>query len=87
VHDLWHVSTEGIKQIGRKTGFRKPQANMQVENYIETERSTEAKDIQALLDDVQKMIVRLEYLWLAGRRGGASWRELIEEHAPIPRSK
>lgn len=87
VHDLWHVSAQGIKQIGRKTGFRKPQANKELEYYIETERSTEAKDIQELLEDVQKMIFRLEFLWLAGRRDGARWRELIEVHAPIPRAK
>lgn len=84
VHDIWHVSPQGIKQIGRKTGFRKPQSHKQMEYYIETERPTGEKDIQALLDDVQKMLFRLEFLWLAGRPNGADWKKMLEEHAPLP---
>lgn len=87
VHDLWHVSSAGIKQIGKKTGFRKPQANKPLEYYIETERSTSAKDIQVLLNEVQEMIFRLEFLWLAGRRNGKNWKELLDEHAPLPQSR
>lgn len=84
VHDHWHVSSKGITRIARRTGFRKPQARMATEYYTEIAQPTSEKDIQSLIEDVQKMLFRLEFLWLAGTPRGAGWKKLLDEHAPVP---
>lgn len=84
VHDLWHVSPDGIKRIQRRTGFRKSQAFQPTEYYTEVAEAASEKDIQSLTTDIQRMMFRLEFLWMAGARKKVDWRKLLDEHAPLP---
>lgn len=72
VHDRLHVSPEGMKRIRRKVGFNK------AEYFTELRESASEAEVWALVEDIQRMVVRIDCLMAPTRR--KDWKAELTKH-------